>query len=134
VLRRCTADRKILAIHTPAGGTWDPYACDGCGIDSEYGHEVRHTNDCETLQALAEGYGLTVEQRAELDRPEPERPAPSGPSLLPDGLAEAMYGNLIATFIGTRPLAPSPKDKAIKILEPELKKTSGYVPIAEEQP
>jgi hypothetical protein len=133
VLRRCAADRKILTIHTPAGGTWDPYACDGCGIDSEYGHEVRHTNDCETLQALAEAYGLTEEQRAQLDRPEPEpHQRPCGAGFLPSPLAEAMYGNLIATFIGTRPVGPSPKDKAIKILEPELKKISGYVPIADD--
>jgi len=134
VLRRCAADRKILAVHAPAGTKWDPYACNGCGVDSEYGHEVGHTNDCETLQALAEGYGLTEEQRAELDRPEPEPPTPTGPSLLPDGLAEAMYGNLIATFIGTRPLAPTPAEKAIKILEPELKKISGYVPAEEPGP
>ena len=59
VLRRCDADRKILDIHAPAGGDWEPYGCNGCGIDSEYGYEVTHTNDCETLLALAEGHGLT---------------------------------------------------------------------------
>jgi hypothetical protein len=132
VLRRCAADRKILDIHAPAGGNWEPYACLGCGDDSEYGALVEHTNDCETLLALAEGYGLTEEQRAALDRPEPERPTPTGPSMLPDGLAEAMYGNLIATFVGTRPVEPSPKEKAIRILAPELKKIPGYLPISEE--
>jgi len=135
VLRRCAADRKILTIHAPAGGNYDPYACDGCGIDSEYGHEVRHTNDCETLQALAEGYGLTEEQRAELDRPEPEpRQRPLGGGFITDALAEAMYGKLIATFVNARPLEPTPVEKAITILGPELKKISGYVPIAKEQP
>jgi hypothetical protein len=74
VLRRCAADRKILTIHKPAGDDWEPYGCTGCGIDSEYGFDVTHTNDCETLQALAEGYGLTEEQRAALDQPEPIRP------------------------------------------------------------
>jgi Family of unknown function (DUF6221) len=132
VLLRCAADRKILAVHAPAGTNWDPYACNGCGVDSEYGHEVRHTNDCETLQALAEGYGLTEEQRAELDRPEPEPPTPTGPSLLPDGLAEAMYGKLWAHVVGVRPVEPRPEVKAMEILGPELKKISGYVPIAEE--
>ena len=132
VLRRCAADRKILGIHKPAGGDWNSYACDGCGIDSEYGHDVDHTNDCETLLALAEGYGLTPELLATLDRPELERPTPTGPSLIPDALAEAMYGNLIATYLGTRPVEPSPKEKALKILEPELKRLPLYAPIAEE--
>lgn len=132
VLRRCAADRKILAIHAPTGGAWTPYACQGCGSDSEYGDFVEHTNDCETLQALAEGYGLTEEQRAQLDRPEAERPKP-GPSLLPDGLAEAMYGNLYAAFLGARPVEPRPGVKAMEILAPELKKVSGYVPTTEEQ-
>lgn len=132
VLRRCQADRKILEVHAPAGTQWDPYACNGCGIDSEYGHEVGHTNDCETLLALAEGYGLTEEQRVALDRPEPERPTPTGPSLLPDGLAEAMTGRLFVTFLGTRPVEPRPEVKALEILEPELKKISVYVPITED--
>ena len=128
VLRRCTADRKILTIHAPAGTRWDPYACNGCGVDSEYGHEVLHTNDCETLRALAEGYGLTEEQRAELDRPEPERPEPGPGFQMPDAIIESLY----SFWAGTRPIEPSPKDKAVKILEPELKKIPGYVPTTEE--
>lgn len=131
VLRRCAADRKILAEHAPADG-WNPYACTGCGHD-DFGPNVDHTNDCPTLQALAEGYGLTEEQRAALDRPEPERPAPTGPGLLPDGLAEQMFGKLYATYLGTRPVEPRPEVKAMEILGPELKKISGYVPISEEQ-
>lgn len=128
VLRRCAADRKILTVHAPAGGNYEPYSCLGCGDDSEYGALVDHTNDCETLQALAEGYGLTNEQRAELDRPEPERPEPGPGFQMPDALIESL-----ASFrLGTRPVEPSPEDKAIKILEPELKKIPGYVPTAEE--
>jgi hypothetical protein len=133
VLRRCAADRKILDIHAPAGGNWDPYACLGCGDDSEYGALVEHTNDCETLLALAEGYGLTGEQRAALDRPEPERPAPSGPSLLPDGLAEAVFGNLYAFALGVQEVERRPEVKAMEILDPELKKIPGYIPTTEEQ-
>ncbi|MBT2508839.1 hypothetical protein J7I98_23715 [Streptomyces sp. ISL-98] len=82
VLRRCAADRKILAEHAPKGDGWPShYACEGCGYDASYCPEpiTEHVNDCPTLLALAEGYGLTDEQRAALDRPEPERPAPKPP-------------------------------------------------------
>jgi hypothetical protein len=133
VLRRCAADRKILEHHAPAGVSWEPYACLGCGDDSEYGALVEHTNDCETLLALAGGYGLTGEQRAALDRPEPKRPAPSGPSLLPDGLAEAMFGNLYAFALGVREVERRPEVKAMEILDPELKKIPSYIPATKEQ-
>lgn len=132
-LRRCEADRKILAIHAPAGSDWEPYGCNGCGIDSEYGYEVTHTNDCETLQALAYAYGLTEEQLATLDRPEPERPKPTGQSLVPDELVEAFTAGAVRHFLGTLPVEPRPEAKALKILEPELKKISTYVPVSKEQ-
>ncbi|MFD4921177.1 DUF6221 family protein [Streptomyces goshikiensis] len=81
-LRRCAADRKILAIHSYSGGICEPYACNGCGHD-DVGALVDHANDCETLQALAEGYGITAEELATLDRPEPERQeSPGGKSAL----------------------------------------------------
>lgn len=130
VLRRCAADRKILAEHRPHGGKWESYACVGCGMDGGDCGDwmVEHVNDCPTLLALAEGYGLTGEQRAGLDRPEPERPTPTGPSLIPDGLAQAMYGNLYAAILGTRPVEPRPEVKAMEILAPELKKIPGYIP------
>lgn len=133
VLRRCAADRKILEVHAPQGGDWEPYACLGCGTDSEYGVLVDHTNDCETLQALAEGYGLTEEQRTQLDRPEPEPRQRRMGGFLGAGIAEAMYGNLFAAFIGTRPVEPRPEVKAMEILAPELKKIPGYIPTTEEQ-
>lgn len=128
VLRRCAADRKILQVHAPQGGDWEPHACLGCGSDSEYGVLVDHTNDCETLQALAEGYGLTEEQRAQLDRPEPEPRQRRMGGFLGAGIAEAMYGNLFATLINARPVEPRPEVKALEILEPHLKKIPGYVP------
>lgn len=79
VLRRCAADRKILTEHAPYGGKgWGAYACTGCGEVSDT-WLIDHTNDCPTLQALAEGYGLTEEQRAALDRPEPEPGSASAP-------------------------------------------------------
>jgi hypothetical protein len=131
VLRRCEADRKILTIHAPQGGDWEPYACEGCGSDSEYGVLVDHTNDCETLLALAEGYGLTEEQRARLDRPEPEPRQLRMGGFLGSGIAEAMYGRLWAHVIGVRPVEPRPEVKAMEILDPHLKKIPGYVPTSD---
>lgn len=82
VLRRCTADRKILDTHKPYGGRgYSGHACTGCGELSE-DWAVGHTNDCPTLLALAEGYGLTPEILATIDRPIPEPYPPvrlSGP-------------------------------------------------------
>jgi hypothetical protein len=82
VLRRCTADRKILEVHKPYGGRgYGGHACTGCGELSE-DWAVEHANDCLTLLALAEGYGLTPEILATLDRPVPEPYPPvrlSGP-------------------------------------------------------
>ncbi|MEU3903282.1 DUF6221 family protein [Streptomyces goshikiensis] len=82
-LRRCAADRKILEIHRYAGGdSWDQYSCHGCGYD-DTGYLVDHTNECETLQALAEGYGITAQELATLDRPEWDRQeSPGGKSAL----------------------------------------------------
>jgi hypothetical protein len=103
VIRRCAADRKILEHHAPAGGNWEPHACTGCGDDSEYGALVTHTNDCPTLQALAEGYGLTEEQRAQLDRPEPEpQQRPCGTGFL---IPEAIYGPLLRLALADVPPA-----------------------------
>jgi hypothetical protein len=135
VLRRCAADRKILTIHQPQGGNYPGhYACEGCGYDgADYCSEplTEHVNDCPTLLAVAEAYGLTEEQRAALDRPEVERPKRTGPSLIPDALAEAMREQLLVTVLGMRPVEPRPEVKALEILAPELKKIPGYVPIAE---
>jgi hypothetical protein len=82
VLRRCTADRKILEVHKPYGGRgYGGHACTGCGELNE-DWAVDHTNDCPTLLALAEGYGLTPEALTTLDRPIPEPYPPvrlSGP-------------------------------------------------------
>lgn len=101
VLRRCAADRKILEEHAPTGGGWPgQYACEGCGYDGSYCPMpiTEHTNDCPTLLALAEGYGLTAEERAALDRPEPERPEPPSPS----------YLTAMVRLLGTRPTSSVP--------------------------
>jgi hypothetical protein len=87
VLRRCAADRKILEHHTPVGNGYPShYACMGCGMDGGdcADWNTEHINDCPTLLALAEGYGITEEQLAGLDRPEPERPVYKPWGLPPD--------------------------------------------------
>lgn len=101
VLRRCAADRKILDTHKPTAGFWiDYYACEGCGMDGSDPADwiTDHVNDCPTLLALAEGYGLTEEQRAALDRPEAEQP-PRKPGFggMPDALVEQMIRVSLAT-------------------------------------
>lgn len=137
-LRRCEADRKILARHrlNPDAYWADAAMCEGCGTEGEMGYaRTENLNDCPELLDLAEAHGLTDEILATLDRPqEGERPEPSGPVLLPDGLAEVMFGNLYAAFIGTRPIGSKPEVKAMEILAPELKKIPGYIPTTEEQP
>ncbi|WP_435279140.1 DUF6221 family protein [Streptomyces sp. 1222.5] len=102
VLRRCEADRKILAIHKPLATSWsDYYACEGCGYDGADACSepiTRHVNDCPTLLAVAEGYGLTEEQRAALDRPEKEQP-PRKPGYggMPDTIVEQMIRLSLST-------------------------------------
>lgn len=137
VLRRCEADRRILNRHrlNPDAIWYEAAMCEGCGTEGEMAYpRTENLNDCPELLDLGHAYGLTEEILAGLDRPqEGERPEPSGPSLISDGLAEVMYGSLYAAFLGTRPVEPRPEVKAMEILEPELKKIPGYVPTSEEQ-
>lgn len=103
VLRRCEADRKILEHHSPIGGGWPGhYACAGCGYDGGYCPEpyTEHVNDCPTLLALAEGYGLTEEQRATLDQPEVEQP-PRRPGF--GGMPDALVGQMVRVSLSTVP-------------------------------
>jgi hypothetical protein len=99
VLRRCAADRKILARHrlNPDAIWYEAAMCEGCGTEGEMGYlRTENLNDCPELLDLAEAHGLTLEILAELDRPQKgERPERSGPSLIPDALAEALYGPII---------------------------------------
>lgn len=72
-LRRCAADRKILARHrvepTYGRDVWAT-ACASCGTEG-YADDpaTENINDCPELLDLAEGYGLTSETLAQLDRP-----------------------------------------------------------------
>lgn len=99
VLRRCEADRRILARHrlNPDAYWADAAMCHGCGDEGEMADpRTENLNDCPELLDLAHAHGLTNAILAGLDRPqEGERPEPSGRSLIPDVLAEAMYGPII---------------------------------------
>ncbi|MEU9218908.1 hypothetical protein AB0D47_20430 [Streptomyces sp. NPDC048376] len=74
LLRRCEADRRILAIHYAVE---DGYftACDGCGTAGICDDWVtENLNDCPILLALAHAHGITDEILASLDRPTPSEP------------------------------------------------------------
>lgn len=75
VLRRCEADRRIIARHNLDTGqlyNWTT-ACDGCGYD-DCGPHVENLNDCPELLDLAHALGITPEELQSLDRPvAPER-------------------------------------------------------------
>lgn len=136
ILRRCAADRKILARHrlNPDAYWCDAAMCDGCGTEGEMGYAVtENLNDCPELLALAEAHGLTPEILAGLDRPqEGERPEPGPGFQMPELIADA-YRQMWVHALGTRPVEPRSEVKAMEILGPELKKISGYVPTGEEQ-
>ncbi|MFD7705693.1 hypothetical protein [Streptomyces sp. NPDC059786] len=77
LLRRCEADRRILARHRlDPNVTYEP-ACEGCGT---YGSvemsNVDNLNECPELLDLAHAHGITDEILAGLDRPQPPEPKP----------------------------------------------------------
>lgn len=100
VLRRCAADRKLLEVHKPRGWAAHPYECEGCGYDGSHVPDpvTRHTNDCPVLLAAAEGYGLTEEILAGLDRPQltPRQRR----SVTPD-LVAGVWGNALIESLET---------------------------------
>lgn len=155
VLRRCAADRKILARHRRDPDTYwaDRAMCQGCGTTGDCDWPVTdNLNDCPELLDLAEGYGLTPEILAGLDRPERgERPEPGPGFQMPDAIAEGIYGNLLravqATDTGwvsrthvrvvdaTPPGQPprwfaSPGEQAFAVVEPYLSAVALYKPDA----
>ena len=71
VLRRCAADRKILAAHPyiviPHERRARPrptFACETCHVDDGY---VSGGGNCATVLALAEGFGLDDENDADVE-------------------------------------------------------------------
>ena len=61
VLRRCTADRKLISQHGPCSDT--DRGCKGCGFDNQEESMVDDYNSCPVLIAIAEGYGWTEGER-----------------------------------------------------------------------
>ncbi|MCX5598438.1 hypothetical protein OOK29_09835 [Streptomyces phaeochromogenes] len=85
ILRRCEADRRILARHRldPSRAEDPMYAtaCEGCGEWGEFEYPAsENLNDCPELLDLAHAHGITPEILAALDRPvAPEvKPHPEG--------------------------------------------------------
>jgi len=83
ILRRCEADRRILARHRlDPNVTYEP-ACEGCGTYGDMGmSSVDNLNECPELLDLAHAHGITPEILAGLGRPQPpERKPHTGPRL-----------------------------------------------------
>jgi hypothetical protein len=80
VLRRCEADRRILARHAlPEPDEWLYPGCAGCDTTGERDDPVTdNINDCPELLDLAHAHGITEAELAGLHRPEPA-PRPAGP-------------------------------------------------------
>lgn len=134
VLRRCAADRKLLTLHGPRGGDWQPYVCEGCGTAGICQDWVtEHSNDCPVLLAVAEGYGLTEEILAGLDRPQWTPPPPTGASALGKAVAElwgaalnaSLRASLQQDLVLSTEAVPNPAEKALHILGPAL----GAIPL-----
>lgn len=106
VLRRCEADRRILARHrlNPDAYWANAAMCEGCGTEGEMGYAVtENLNDCPELLDLAEAHGLTPEILAGLDRPQegerPDYPGETG-NVVHDSIA-SLYGTLYKQVMET---------------------------------
>ncbi|MER5843706.1 hypothetical protein ABT099_26125 [Streptomyces prasinus] len=94
VLRRCEADRRILARHrnNPVCAT----SCEGCGTyNDDFEPFTENLNDCPELLDLAHAHGITDEIRAGLDRPQPPESKPRNDGRL--GLADILTTRPITT-------------------------------------
>ncbi|GGJ86902.1 hypothetical protein GCM10011583_18110 [Streptomyces camponoticapitis] len=83
-LRRCEADRRILARHCLDPAKVDSWmfatACLGCGTEGDFQDPVtENLNDCPELLDLAHAHGITTEILAGLDRPQAPEREPRGP-------------------------------------------------------
>lgn len=75
-LRRCEADRRILARHLRDPDCLAWAACKGCGNDDWGLPNVDNLNDCPELLDLAHAHGLTDEILAGFDQPQAPEPKP----------------------------------------------------------
>ncbi|MER6492707.1 DUF6221 family protein [Streptomyces griseorubiginosus] len=84
ILRRCEADRRILARHAPqpnGTGFDDGWQCQTCSQDGGDGYQYLVPYPCPTVEDLAHAHGITPDVLAGLDHP---RPQPPEPGLHPD--------------------------------------------------
>ncbi|TFI30173.1 hypothetical protein [Streptomyces sp. 4R-3d] len=97
VLRRCEADRRILARHRIDSHISYAPACHGCGTEGHCDDPVtENLNDCPELLDLAHAHGLTPEILAGLDRPQPAKREPAEPSPLGQAVQQAWGATLVA--------------------------------------
>jgi hypothetical protein len=72
VLRRCEADRRILARHAPqpnGTGFEDGWQCQTCSVDGGDGYQYLVPYPCPTIEDLAHAHGITPNVLAGLDHP-----------------------------------------------------------------
>ena len=115
ILRRCEADRRILARHRldpAAANTTRAAACDGCGVEwvQDYCDPItENLNDCPELLDLAHAHGITPGILAGLDRPQPPEPKPRGP------VDPIITGIFARTFgLATPPITTSDVPEALR--------------------
>jgi hypothetical protein len=82
VLRRCEADRRILARHNVDPARADDWQtatnCEGCSFSGYLDlPNTENINDCPELLDLAHAHGITEQELAGLDRPQPPEREPS---------------------------------------------------------
>lgn len=100
-LRRCEADRRVLARHRMApehgfGGA----VCDGCGVYGDCDWAVTdNINECPELLDLAHAHGITEAELAALDTPQTPPRLPSLPVFV---MARMTAEQVPATFRGAR--------------------------------
>lgn len=75
-LRRCEADRRILARHRADPDCLAWASCKGCGNDDWGLPHIDNLNDCPELLDLAHAHGITPEELSGLDRPQPPEAKP----------------------------------------------------------
>ncbi|MFD4547281.1 hypothetical protein [Streptomyces sp. NPDC058466] len=85
ILRRCEADRRILARHRRDPDCLAWAACKGCRNDDWGLPNVDNLNDCPELLDLAHAHGITDEILARLDRPQAAEPKPIDTSRYANG-------------------------------------------------
>ncbi|WP_434744655.1 hypothetical protein [Streptomyces sp. A-14] len=109
ILRRCEADRRILAIHCSEEAGYSA-ACGGCGTEGDCDDWIsENLNDCPILLALAHAHGITPDVLAGLDRPQPPEPKPRGP------VDPVLAGIFARTFgLPTPPITTSDVPEALR--------------------